>query len=75
VARSGGPSARERVDALKAKAELYEERLDNILVVFREMSSELEELMEGRRATSPEGSGNEGLEDALQPDSSTTRAA
>lgn len=73
--REAEKGARTRVDALKAEAELYEERLDNIFVVFREMSSQLEELVDGRRAASPESPGDEGLEDALQPDSSTTRAA
>jgi hypothetical protein len=66
--------ARARVDALKAETERYEERLDNIFVVFREMSSQLEELVRGRRTAGPESPGDEGLDDALRPDS-TTRAA
>jgi len=71
--REAETDARARVDALKAEAMRYEERLDNILVVFREMSSQLEELTGGRRA-GHESPGDEGLEDALRPDS-TTRAA
>jgi hypothetical protein len=74
-AREAEAGARARVDALKAEAERYEERLDNIFVVFREMSSQLEELVRGRRAANPESPGEEELDDALRPDSSTTRAA
>ena len=72
--REAQAGARARVDVLKAEAERYEERLDNILVVFREMSSQLEELVDGRQQASRE-SPDDGLEDALRPDSSTTRAA
>jgi hypothetical protein len=64
--------ARARVDVLKAEIERYEERLENIFVVFREMSSQLEELL-GRKGTT--GGPDEGLEDALRPDPSTSRAA
>jgi hypothetical protein len=64
--------ARTRVDMLKAETERYEERLENIFVVFREMSSQLEELL-GTGATT--GSSDEGLDDALRPDPSTSRAA
>lgn len=73
--REAEAGARARVDALRAETERYEERLDNIFVVFREMSSQLEELLGGRRAPNPESPGGEGLDDALRPDSSTTRAA
>jgi hypothetical protein len=73
--REAEAGARARVDTLKAEAERYEERLDNIFVVFREMSSQLEELVGGRRTASRESPGDEGLEDALRPDSSTSRAA
>jgi hypothetical protein len=72
--REAETGARARVDALKAEAERYEQRLDNILVVFREMSSQLEELVGGRQTAGPESPGDEGLDDALRPDS-TTRAA
>jgi hypothetical protein len=74
-AREAEAGARARVDALKAEAGRYEERLDNIFVVFREMSSQLEELVGGRRAANPESPGDEELDEALRPDSSTTRAA
>jgi hypothetical protein len=72
--REAEAGARAHVDMLKAEAERYEERLDNIFVVFREMSSQLEALVGGRRTASREGSGGEGLEDALRPDP-TSRAA
>jgi hypothetical protein len=67
--------ARARVDMLKAESERYEERLDNLFAVFREMSSQLEELVGGRQTATSESPGDEGLEDALRPDSSTSRAA
>jgi hypothetical protein len=73
--REAEAGARARVDALKAEAGRYEERLDNIFVVFREMSSQLEELVGGRQAANPESPGGEELDDALRPNSSTTRAA
>jgi hypothetical protein len=73
--REAEAGARARVDALKSEAGRYEERLDNIFVVFREMSSQLEELVGGRQAANPESPGEEELDDALRPDSSTTRAA
>jgi hypothetical protein len=66
--REAEAGARAHVDMLTAEAERYEERLDNIFVVFREMSSQLEELVGGRRTASREGPGGEGLEDALRPD-------
>jgi hypothetical protein len=72
--REAEAGARAHVDMLKAEAERYEERLDNIFVVFREMSSQLEELVHGRRTASRESPGDQGLEDALRPDP-TSRAA
>jgi hypothetical protein len=72
--REAEAGARAHVDMLKAEAERYEERLDNIFVVFREMSSQLEELVGGRRTANREGPGGEGLDDALRPDP-TSRAA
>jgi hypothetical protein len=65
--------ARGRVDMLKTEAERYEERLDNIFVVFREMSSQLEELLGAREVTTAES--EDALEDALRPDPSSSRAA
>jgi hypothetical protein len=64
---------RGRVDMLKTEAERYEERLDNIFVVFREMSSQLEELLGAREVTRAES--DDGLEDALRPGPSSSRAA
>jgi hypothetical protein len=64
-----------RVEMLKAEAERYEERLDNLFVVFREMSSQLEELIGASQMTKGEQTPpGEGLEDALRPDSSTHAA-
>jgi len=71
--REAAAGARAHVEMLKAEAERYEERLDNIFVVFREMSSQLEELVRGRTA-SHESPGDEGLEDALRPDPNSRAA-
>lgn len=59
--------ARERLSTLQAASKRYEERLEHMLVVFRGMSSRLEELL-GERADGSEAD-EETLEDALQPDS------
>ena len=72
--REAEAGARAHIDMLRAEGERYEERLDNIFAVFREMSSQLEELVRGRRTASGGSPGNEGLEDALRPDP-TSRAA
>jgi hypothetical protein len=69
--------SRERVEMLKAESVRYEERLDDIFVVFREMSAQLEELVGARGSAPNETAGSdegEGLEDALRPDSSPSRA-
>jgi hypothetical protein len=66
--------ARARVDTLEAEAERYEERLENLFVVFREMSSQLEELVGTQRiANSERAESQEGLEDILRPGPPTTR--
>jgi hypothetical protein len=64
--------AQTRVDMLKGETARYEERLENIFVVFREMSSQLEELL-GPEVTA--GASDERLDDALRPDPSSSRAA
>jgi cell division septum initiation protein DivIVA len=67
--------ARERVELLKAEAERYEERLDNMLVVFRGMSSQLEELLGPRSGGSDEPSEPpDGLAEALRPDAAGQRS-
>jgi hypothetical protein len=74
--REAQATARERVDLLKAEAGRYEERLENIFVVFREMSSQLEELLGRPQIESGDGAEafDESLEDALRPESSSSRA-
>src|ERR687888_438663 len=70
--REAEARAHGRVEMLKAEAERYEERLDNLFVVFREMSSQLEKLIGASQTTKGEHAGpGEGLEDALRPDPST----
>lgn len=62
--------ARERLEALQAGSNRYEKRLESMLVVFRGMSSQLEELLGRREGESePEAAADETLEDALRPDS------
>jgi hypothetical protein len=73
--REAEARAHGRVEMLKAEAERYEERLDNLFVVFREMSSQLEKLIGASQTTKGEHAGpGEGLEDALRPDPSTRAA-
>lgn len=67
---------RARIDMLKAEAEVYEERLDNVLVLFREMSSQLEELLGPRRKPGGDRAApDEALDEALHPHSSDSRSA
>ncbi|HEX7310549.1 MAG TPA: hypothetical protein VF232_05165, partial [Gaiellaceae bacterium] len=65
--------ARERLNTLQAASKRYEERLEHMLVVFRGMSSRLEELLGERDAEGSEAD-EETLEDALQPDSVSSQA-
>jgi F0F1-type ATP synthase membrane subunit b/b' len=62
-------SARERLNMLQAGSRRHEERLEHMLVVFRGMTSQLEELLGEREAED----GGENLEEALQPDSAASR--
>ena len=68
--------ARERVNLLQAEAERYEGRLENLFVVFREMTSTLEVLLGTPRTRSKDGAAasDEALEHALRPDASNSRA-
>jgi hypothetical protein len=74
--REGQAKARERVNLLHAEAERYEGRLENLFIVFREMSSALEELLGTPRNRSKDraAASDEALEHALQPDASNSRA-
>jgi F0F1-type ATP synthase membrane subunit b/b' len=64
-------TASERFNTLQAGSRRHEERLETLLDVFRGMTSQLEELL-GERAV--EGSDEESLEEALQPDSAGSQA-
>lgn len=73
--RRAEAEARERVEGLQSEAARYEERLESMLVVFRGMSSQLEELV-GRRRGEPgdaAAKSNEVLEEALHPNRSGSR--
>lgn len=74
--REAEAKARERVNLLQAEAERYEGRLENLFVVFREMTSTLEVLLGTPRARSKDGAAasDEALEHALRPDASNSRA-
>jgi hypothetical protein len=67
--------ARQRVDLLQVEAERYEERLESIFVVFRGISSQLEELLGKPRTESGDLAepSDEALDDALRRDSSSSR--
>jgi hypothetical protein len=62
--------ARHQVEQLQAEVKHHEERLESILVVFRGMTSQLEELL-GKGAERPTGT-DEGLDEALRPDPSSS---
>jgi hypothetical protein len=53
--REAEAKARERVNLLQTEAERYEGRLENLLIVFREMSSKLEVLLGTPRNRSEDG--------------------
>ena len=66
---------RRRIEALQAEVGHYEKRLDSILVVFRGVTSQLEDLLgkrQAERGDRPEFS-DEALEDALEPKQSGAR--
>ena len=76
--RQAEQQARDRLEALQSEAERYRERLDSMLVVFRGMGSQLEELLADDRPASgaedPEAEEREEtIEDALQPDGVSAR--
>jgi vacuolar-type H+-ATPase subunit E/Vma4 len=73
--RQGETRARQRVDALEADAKRYEERLESLFVVFRGMSSQLEELLAVRRTDDEREGEREALDDALRPESASTEAS
>jgi len=74
--REGEAKARERVDLLKAEAERYEGRLENLFIVFREMTSALEALLGKPRNRSMDraAASDEALDHALKADASKARA-
>jgi hypothetical protein len=73
--RQAEAKMRQRVDALQAEIKRYEERLESILVVFHGMSSQLEDLLGGRRPESSDGAdaADEALAEALRPDQVRSR--
>jgi hypothetical protein len=72
--RQAEGSARDRGEALEADSKRYEARLESMLVVFRGMSSQLEELLGKSRADGSHDADtyDETLEDALRPDSASS---
>ncbi|HWH55328.1 MAG TPA: hypothetical protein VNT04_07085 [Gaiellaceae bacterium] len=67
--RQADAKARERVELLQAEAERYEERLQSMLVVFRGMSAQLEDLLgmpRTERTDNGEAS-DAAIENALRP--------
>jgi hypothetical protein len=74
--REAEAKARERVNLLQAETERYEGRLENLFIVFREMSSTLEVLLGTPRTRNKDGAAaaDEAFEHALRPDASNSRA-
>jgi hypothetical protein len=72
--RQAEGSARDRVEELEADSKRYEARLESMLVVFRGMSSQLEELLGKGQADGGHDADayDETLEDALRPDSASS---
>jgi vacuolar-type H+-ATPase subunit E/Vma4 len=73
--RQAEADARQRRGLLQAEVHRYEERIENILVVFRGMGSQLEDLLGGQRAESRNlvDASDEALEDSLRPGPSRSR--
>ena len=71
--REAEAEARYGVEVLQREAQRHEERLESILVVFRSMTSQLEELI-GRRAERDAAAetSDEEFDDALRPEPSST---
>jgi hypothetical protein len=67
--RQAEAHTRQRTELLQAEVERYEERIENILVVFRGMGSQLEDLLGRQRDESRNlaEASDEALEDALRP--------
>jgi hypothetical protein len=65
--------ARAHYGAMKAEAERYEERLENISVVFHQMSAQLDGLLRRGRITKEDGAETGDLDETLRPDASTLR--
>jgi hypothetical protein len=73
--RQADAELRQRMELLQAGVERYEERLESILVVFRGMVSQLEDVLEKPEVADKGGEAPvETLEDALRPDVSGERA-
>jgi hypothetical protein len=74
--RQAEADVRQRSQLLQAEIQRYEERLENILVVFRGMGSQLEDLLGKQRAESRTlvKTTDDALEDALQPGASKAGA-
>jgi chemotaxis protein histidine kinase CheA len=74
--RRAEADVRQRSELLQAEIQRYEDRLENILVVFRGMGSQLEDLLGKQRTESSNlvKASDGGLEDALQPGASKSRA-
>ena len=70
--RQATATEREQIEVLQAEVAHYEERLESILVVFRGVSSQLEDLLARRQAERLDqlDVSDEALADALQPDRS-----
>ena len=71
--READAKTRERRQAVQAESERYERRLESILAAFRDMTSQLEDLLgqavSGNAAEVP----GDSLEDAVRPDRSSSR--
>ena len=73
--RQAQAHTRQRTELLQAEVERYEERIENILVVFRGMGSQLEDLLGRQRDESRNlaEASDEALDDALRPGPSRSR--
>jgi cell division septum initiation protein DivIVA len=71
--RQAEAHARERRELLEAEVERYEERIENFLVVFRGMGSQLEDVLGRHRSETRAESSEEPMEEALRPDRSEAR--
>lgn len=69
--------ARQRAESLQAEAKRHEERLQRLMVVFRGMTSQLEELLEGPSSQTRDDAkpSNERLDEALASESTRSGVA